>query len=467
MSIRIITTVICILLTSNSFSQLKTENDSITLPTIYIETEDNKEPTCEMVEHPEGSFGIGIKNNKKVPGRAIIKHRTDTLYDSGEYENDKSGITIRVRGNTSAGYDKKSFKIKLQKSCDLLFRNDSSFYDKDWILLRAGGELLTTTGFLVNSIINKKQWTPNYKYVNLFLNEDYRGIYILCESIEREKNCRIYVDKIEGYIFELDPYWWLEDVYFDTSFTDATKRFTFKYPDSDEIEPYQIEYLKLYMDETEKAIREGYYPDYIDVESFARWIIAHDYLGTWDSAGSNIYMIKKDYNSKVEMATIWDFDMIMKTNNQWARVHNDYFYYNMLFNNINKEFVRTYKNIWNETKEISYKAIIDSLNAFCNSYEGVALDKSIPYDNARWGYSNLPVDKQINEIIKWFINRRDWLDIAINELNDTDNYDNIDFIKTDEYKENRIYDIYGRKVDNPQQGIYIINGKKIIVSRQQ
>ena len=72
MSIRIITTVICILLTSNSFSQLKTENDSITLPTIYIETEDNKEPTCEMVEHPEGSFGIGIKNNKKVPGRAII-----------------------------------------------------------------------------------------------------------------------------------------------------------------------------------------------------------------------------------------------------------------------------------------------------------------------------------------------------------------------------------------------------------
>ena len=85
-----------------------------------------------------------------------------------------------------------------------------------------------------------------------------------------------------------------------------------------------------------------------------------------------------------------------------------------------------------------------------------------------WSIQLKPIyEKQINEIIKWFINRRDWLDIAINELNDTDNYDNIDFIETDEYKENRIYDIYGRKVDNPQQGIYIINGKKIIVSRQQ
>ena len=129
------------------------------------------------------------------------------------------------------------------------------------------------------------------------------------------------------------------------------------------------------------------------------------------------------------MATIWDFDMIMKTDNQWARVHNDYFYYSMLFNNVNKEFVRTYKNIWNDKKEIYYRAIIDSLNAFCNSYEGISLNKSIPADNARWGYSNLSVDEQINRIVKWFANRRDWLDTAINKLDDTDNYNNIDFLE--------------------------------------
>lgn len=446
------------------FSQHKTDKDSIPLQSIYIETIDNIEPTCDMIEHPEGSFGVGIINNNKIPGRIVIKHRNDTLYDSGHYIDEEQGMTIKVRGNTSAGYDKKSFKIKLQNSGDLLLRNDAAYYDKDWILLRSGGELLTTTGFIVNSIVNKDSWTPNYRYVNLFLNNDYRGVYILCESIEREKDCRIYVDKTEGYIFELDPYWWLEDVYFDTTFTNSTKRFTFKYPDSDEIKYIQIEYLKSYLEATEEAIRNGNYSDFIDVESFARWILAHDILGTWDSAGSNIFLIKKDNNSKIEMATLWDFDTILRMKDKWARVHYDYFYYNMLFNNVNKEFVRVYKNIWKEINE-NYNIIIEDLIAFSNSDEGIALNESIPYDNSRWEYSNLSVSEQIKEITDWLTSRKIWLDTAINNLDDTDNYNNINLPEiTSEQKDNNIYDIYGRKIEKPQQGIYIINGKKYLMN---
>ena len=444
------------------YPQNKTDNDSTVLLSMYVETLDSEEPTCEMIEHPEGSFGIGIINDKKVPGRVFVTHMNDTLYDSGQYISKQQGMTIKVRGNTSAGNDKKPFKIKLQKAYDLLFRNNPQYDDKDWILLRSGCELNTMTGFMVNSIVNKGEWTPAYKYVNLYMNNNYRGVYILCESIERENNCRIYVDKSEGYIFELDPYWWLEDVYFDTSFTNATKRFTFKYPDSDDIEDSQIEYIQSYMQEVEKAIKAGNYSDYIDVESFARWLIAHEILGTWDSAGSNIYLMKKDNSSKVKMATLWDFDMILKTKDQWARVHYDYFYYGMLFNNVNKEFVRTYKNVWEETRDLYYNNIIEILSAFPDSQEGIALDKYISLDNARWGYSNKSVEEQVEEFISWFTNRRVWLDKAISALDGRDNYNNIVFTESTLDGNNCVYDIYGRNIDYPHKGIYIVDGKKYI-----
>ena len=128
------------------YPQNKTDNDSTVLLSMYVETLDSEEPTCEMIEHPEGSFGIGIINDKKVPGRVFVTHMNDTLYDSGQYISKQQGMTIKVRGNTSAGNDKKPFKIKLQKAYDLLFRNDPRYYDKDWILLRSGCELHTMTG---------------------------------------------------------------------------------------------------------------------------------------------------------------------------------------------------------------------------------------------------------------------------------------------------------------------------------
>ena len=89
------------------------------LPVLYIQTVDSEEPTCDYVSAPAGCMGKTIANATKVPGRMIIYQWLDemdsVLYDSGDYEKDVSGMTIKIRGNTSAYYEKKPYKIKLQK----------------------------------------------------------------------------------------------------------------------------------------------------------------------------------------------------------------------------------------------------------------------------------------------------------------------------------------------------------------
>lgn len=74
----------------------------IGLPVLDIQTVDGELPTFEMAESPEGALGLSIKNATKVPGRLRIYIQGETIYDSGDYTEKNGGMTIRVRGNTSA-----------------------------------------------------------------------------------------------------------------------------------------------------------------------------------------------------------------------------------------------------------------------------------------------------------------------------------------------------------------------------
>jgi len=126
-----------------------------------------------------------------------------------------SGITLKIRGNTSAYGNIKPYKINLQTKADLLNRgNDETYADKDWILIN-GDKMNTIVGFKISELIGMS-WTPAYQFVHVVLNGQFRGLYLLMESVKRNPRCRLDVDKESGYIFEHDAYWWKEDVYLQT-----------------------------------------------------------------------------------------------------------------------------------------------------------------------------------------------------------------------------------------------------------
>ena len=387
------------------------------LPTVKIKTIDGEEPSAEYAYAEENAYGRSITNVTKVPASMqIIDSSGNLVYESGEYKQKASGLMIKLRGNTSVDLaGKSSYKLKLQKKADLLAplisRSGKSFQDKEWILHKTTTTLANVIGFAICDIVGVP-WTPKYAFVNVVINDDYRGLYLLMEAINRNKS-RVDVS-VRGYIIERDAYWWNENVKFTTSV--YNQKYTFKYPDDDDVSEEQLSYIEKYMNMLERHMGDGSYDDYIDVKSFARWLFVHDLLGSWDYAGSNIFMSKYDASkrSKLRMLTNWDFDSNFMQEGKWAFQHyNDRVYSVSLFKSSNRAFANMYKSLYDSLSSSVWSSLAKKLYGLRDSI-GEQIDFSRYCDSARWNSqwrNHVVFDIFVAE--KWFESREEWLKNAI------------------------------------------------------
>ena len=452
-------------------AQTPTEKDlrEVGLPWVEVTTVGGEEPTCDYLSPPPYATGSGIANATKVPGRLRIFDRGEYVYDSGDYAEDAGGMTIRIRGNSSAYQPKKPFKVKLEKKADLLCRGDNGvFADRDWLLMKE--EFLPKGGALLNLMVGLEMarlcgmpWEPQARFVNLTVNGDYRGVYMLCEAVERNVRCRVDVDKETGYIVEFDPYWWNEDLHFSTARHE--KEYTFKYPDPDEVTKEGMERIRDDLDRLEDALWAGTYPALIDVGSMATWLMAHDLLGTYDAYGSNIFITRHDTSpgSKLMMGPLWDFDSIMRTEGAWAPIHNRfdfYFYYLLcLAPGRSNALAYTYLSRWEEAGKDVPEKMEEYLLAFAFSDEAAALQASNEWDLARWGHPGPSVEGMVLRAISWFRDRAAWMQRSVSTLDI-----GLSVVRTDTCRRSSACcDLQGRRLNGiPQKGIYIRNGRKYV-----
>ena len=384
------------------------------MPTVVINTVDGEEPTAEYAYGPKDTYGRAIKNATKVPASMqIISGKGVVAYESGEYASKQSGLTIKLRGNTSADLEgKSSYKIKLQKKADLLAtllpREGDIYEDREWILHKGASTISSIVGFTVCEVAGVP-WVPKQTFVNVIVNGDYRGLFYLMESVNRNES-RVDISK-SGYIIERDAYWWNENVKFITPL--YNQKYTFKYPDDDELSGDQFSYIKNYVTMLEKHISDGSYDDYVDVESFARWLLIHDFLGTWDATGSNIFMSKYDNtdSSKLYMLTNWDFDSNYMQTKKWSNQHNDNrSYAASMFKSPNRAFAETYKSLYDSLGPKLWDRIGPGLYGLYY-VAGERIDLSRYCDSVRWNNHerlyNMVLDLAIVE--NWFVARKTWM----------------------------------------------------------
>lgn len=441
------------------------------LPVVIVETENALDPTCDLIDAPAGCNGHGITNANKVPGHMRIEFDGGILYDSGDYEKDISGLTIKVRGNTSAWYDKKPYKIKLQKKADLLFRGSDNVYkDKEWLLIK-DDSLRAMLGFKINELIGM-QWTPQYMYVNLVLNGDYKGMYLLVESVKRNKDCRINIEE-SGYIFEFDAYWWNESYYLESPLhLYPSMNYTLKYPDPDKMTSDDFYLFKSQIERFEYSFTDDTYEGVIDLESFVNWILGHDILGSGDPCGANIFVTKFDSTdeSKIRMGNLWDFDRVMEMNDDWSREHlRGIFCYKYLIGTdfetdifINTKFQNLYIERFDEINGMLFDNVVSFLDEFSNSetYKGVSL--SMQYDNTRWGTNHVSAKDNIKKMIDWVNRRKIWMRERIDNMRLINSLSSPNRVQQGSITY-RIDDIKGV---NSYNGITIQNGHKYVKRRR-
>ena len=122
---------------------------------------------------------------------------------------------IRIRGNSTAEQgDEKPYRIKFTEKQNLLGLHEGKKY-KSWVLLRAYENLATDymAFHLAKTIFDGKYYSSDSCYVNLYINDVYWGIYVLCEQSQAAKGrIDIYEPHEDetgteiGYLLEMDNY---------------------------------------------------------------------------------------------------------------------------------------------------------------------------------------------------------------------------------------------------------------------
>lgn len=432
------------------------------LPVMVIETVNGEEPTYKESDPPVGCCGLSIKDATKVTGRVQIYDSEGVRFDSGDYVKKESGMTIKVRGNGSArNEEKKPYKIKLQKKSDMLGLGER-FKDTDWLLLKVGN-MNMPIGLMVNELCGL-QWTPHFMFVNVVMNGDFRGLYILSESVDRNVDCRLDVDMNTGFIAELDAYWWNEDYFILSSYPEPMN-YTLKYPNPNELTDEQDDDICDALERMEQSLADGDYQTTIDVESFARWMLARDILGNIDGCGMNIFLIRHDNvaDTLIRMAFLWDFDAIMYANDTWDDAHDRYFFHQM-WNSSNTTFTMQYVSLWQSMGDEVYQGLMDFFDGFLASDLCKAIDSSVELNNKRWERYDLLATENIMQAREYFSKRWLWLNQAIGELaNGINGMKQIPDDRRQLLSTNPVFDLQGRRIAQPTKGLYICNGKKILV----
>ncbi len=249
-------------------------------------------------------ISINTQSNAPVNSKTDYVKAAITIDGKNVYP-DYSGTTqIRGRGNSTWGYPKKPYRLKLDTKAELFGLSA----EKDWILLANyldETHLLNNIAFYTGKKLNIP-YTNNAIPVELSLNGDYKGVYLFTEQIEVESN-RVNVGD-EGLLLELDSYY-DEDPKFRSD--NYQLPVMIKYPDIDN--SAELAAIKARFQQMESLVAAPGFPnnnyrDYIDAEALVNYLIVFMLTDNEEMNHPKSIYMHQAAGGKFVMGPLWDFD---------------------------------------------------------------------------------------------------------------------------------------------------------------
>lgn len=274
----------------------------------------------------------------------ICLHKADGKVDYSTHSfNDK----IRGHGNTTWDYDKKSYNLYLKNAVSLLSMNNST----DWVLLANALDETNLRSKIVYDFINEisgeTQIAPRCEYVELFIDGEYLGLYLLTEKLSNivdrdvaetgytlisQNNQRSKMDYPESAIK-------LHDKYFEIA-------------DSEEFSAETNRSLEKFLNSVDQKLYTREWADYIDIHSFAVKYLIEEIFSNKDGADASQYYYWDKENEQLYSGPCWDYDLTMGDTTwvQWVSPNNLYIQNNLWYKQIfgKQEFVDYYKNLYRD-----------------------------------------------------------------------------------------------------------------------
>ena len=249
-----------------------------------------------------------------------------------------SVIGIELRGASSqALFPKKPYGIELRDSTGINSEAKSVLgmpAESDWVLNATYNDKTLVRETLTYDFYRKmsKYYASRFRYCELVLNGEYRGIYIVMERLKRDKN-RVNISSIKktditgdavtgGYILKIDKTEGSASVSWISPYAAGSPGVPTKIqidrPKPEDLVAEQIQYIKKYVTDFENALNGPDFTDpdkgfrkFVDEDSFIDYLLLTEICKNVDGYRLSAYFYKDrdSKNPKITMGPIWDYNL--------------------------------------------------------------------------------------------------------------------------------------------------------------
>ncbi len=391
-----------------------------TLPIIQIFTD------SEIVNEPKSIATIIINNPYYY-----IDYET-----SREIE---SFIGIELRGGTALHYPKLSYGFELWtnnygeeiKDLSLLGMRQ----DDDWILdgmFNDKMRMRNRISFDIWNSITKLYYTDEEpealcgirgKFVELFIDNEYQGLYCLNEKLDRKQlQLKEYDNGVRGVLYKGKE--WETGATTFISYTDTTTDILWdgweqEYPKPEEQILWSplYNFVKFIVDSNDDEFKNNI-NKYFDIDNAVDYYIFLNFIKGVDNRGKNTFLAKYDKND-VFFCIPWDMDGTWGRN--WDSSISDYS--GVLTNNLFSRLLSTNSNNFRTELKEKWELLIENELKFENiiarfeEYKDNFINSgALDRENKKWENADVDLESEFIMIKSWLKERIDYLDDYFDDL---------------------------------------------------
>ena len=235
---------------------------------------------------------------------------------------------IRVRGHASRLFEKSPYRLNFvdENGEDNPVEVMGMPAHSDWVLYGPYLDKSLVRNYMWYNISGEvMEWAPNVRYCELIIDGDYKGLYLMVETITDGDDCRlnlsdtVYGTSVTGYLLrgdrttdeDVDS---IRDVYtyLERTLTISTD-ISIRYPKRSVLTEEMRQQIELDFAEFERALysydydtSEYGYWNYIDEDSFVDYFLLNEFSLNMDAGRYSTY-IYKDMSGRYKLA-VWDFN---------------------------------------------------------------------------------------------------------------------------------------------------------------
>ena len=353
----------------------------------------------------------------EIPSKDYYLEGTLAVNGIGGYEDYTGKTEVKGRGNSTWGYPKKPYRLKLNKKAEICGLGKA----KNYVLLANHLDptlMLNSVAFKIGRLL-ELPFTNHAIPVDVVLNGIYKGSYLLTEQIEVKEN-RVDLDENNSVMWELDSYWDDEPKFKSTAFNLPVM---VKDPDltTEQFEYWKKDFNAFTTQFAKEPLEGNSYVDMIDIESVAKFLITFNLVHNMEINHPKSVFLHKEGNGKYVMGPIWDFDWAYDyegTSNHFGRYNTPLFSSSM--NGVGTAFFQRflqdsrvkaiYKRTWQDFKNNK----LDALLQYVDDY-AVMLKPSVERNSELWENTR-SFDTKVKELKTWLRNRADYIDSEVSKL---------------------------------------------------